>query len=529
MSHRLLFTFILIVFFSSVQAQDYYLPLNREWNLRYEPYLQLKQSNVHTSIKPLRHDEIIGVANIDSLDAPQIKETRFTRTLVGRKIFKEHLVQIRDSDFVVHADFVFEGRLGNEMAEKENLFTNTRGFWIGGTAGKRFSFSTTFFENQARFPAYIDTFALRYSIIPGEGRIKRQYGSYDYANVSGTISYTINRHFNVQFGHDKNFIGDGYRSLLLSDNAFGYPFLKINTTFWKVKYMNLFTVMEDLQFPAPDDIAFKKKYASFHYLDINIGKHASFGILESVVWSGDSARGQGFDINYMNPFVFIRPVEFSLGSPDNMMLGFNLKIKIMPRLVFYSQLMLDEFKLSEIKAGNGWYANKQAFQLGLKSYNLPIPNLDLLTEFNYVRPFTYSHRTTFTNYAHFNQALAHPLGSNFYESVSIANYRYKNFLFRFQVNYALTAKDTGNSNLGNDIFKSYETKTFEYGNRMGQGYQSRMLYSELRASYLINPRTNLTFDIGYIYRRVSNQAGINQTKWIFIGIRTNLTNRYYDF
>ncbi|MEZ5109861.1 MAG: hypothetical protein R2829_12945 [Bacteroidia bacterium] len=56
----------------------------------------------------------------------------------------------------------------------------------------------------------------------------------------------------------------------------------------------------------------------------------------------------------------------------------------------------------------------------------------------------------------------------------------------FQVNYALTAKDTGNSNLGNDIFKSYETKTFEYGNRMGQGYQSRMLYSELRASYLIN-------------------------------------------
>lgn len=151
MSHRLLFTFILIVFFSSAQAQDYYLPLNREWNLRYEPYLQLKQSNVHTSIKPLRHDEIIGVANIDSLDAPQIKETRFTRTLVGRKIFKEHLVQIRDSDFVVHADFVFEGRLGNEMAEKENLFTNTRGFWIGGTAGKRFSFSTTFSKTRRAF------------------------------------------------------------------------------------------------------------------------------------------------------------------------------------------------------------------------------------------------------------------------------------------------------------------------------------------------------------------------------------------
>src|SRR5690606_40062450 len=99
MSHRLLFTFILIVFFSSAQAQDYYLPLNREWNLRYEPYLQLKQSNVHTSIKPLRHDEIIGVANIDSLDAPQIKETRFTRTLVGRS--EEHTSELQSRENLV--------------------------------------------------------------------------------------------------------------------------------------------------------------------------------------------------------------------------------------------------------------------------------------------------------------------------------------------------------------------------------------------------------------------------------------------
>ncbi|HMR45875.1 MAG TPA: hypothetical protein PKC85_03685 [Bacteroidia bacterium] len=525
-----LFTIMLVVMWAGVCAQDYFIPINREWNLRYEPFLQTTKSNkVHTSIKPYRHDEIIAVANIDSIDTANFPINRFSKTLVGRKIFKEHLVQIKDDDFLIHADFIFEGRLGKDLPETETLFTNSRGFWLGGTAGKRFSFSTTFFENQARFPAYIDTFVTRFNIIPGEGRIKKQYGSYDYSNVTGTISYTINRHFNVQFGHDKNFIGDGYRSLLLSDNANSYPFLKISTTAWKVKYVNLFTVLTDLQFPAPNDIAFKKKYASFHYLDLNIGKHASIGILESVVWSGDSARGQGFDINYMNPFVFIRPVEFSIGSPDNMMLGFNLKVKLFSKLVFYGQLMLDEFKLSEIRDGNGWFANKQAFQLGLKSYDLPIKNLDVLTEFNYVRPFTYSHRTTFTNYAHFNQSLAHPLGSNFIESVSLINYRYKNYIFRFQFNYAETASDTGNSNLGNDIFKNYETYTFAYGNRMLQGQRHNLIYSDIRAGYVINQRTNLCFELGYTYRRMTTSGEVATTNWVYASIRTALFNRYHDF
>lgn len=524
--------FFLVIFFSLLQsanAQDYFFPLNREWNLRYEPYLNSLSSTLHTSVKPYRKDEIKAFTNVDSLDAPIVKDNKFNRTLAGRKLRKENLIHIADDDFIVNVNPQFEERIGRDFATDKTLFTNTRGFWINGTAGKRFSFSTTFYENQGKFPNYIDTFVNKYGIMPGEGRVKNQGNNYDYANVTGTISYTINRHFNVQFGHDKNFFGDGYRSLLLSDNAYSYPFLKISTTFWKVKYVNLFTVMEDLQFPAPNDIAFKKKYASFHYLDLNIGKHVSFGVLESVVWSGDSSRGQGFDINYFNPFVFLRPVEYSLGSPDNMMIGFNLKVKITPKYIFYSQLMLDEFKLSEVKSGNGWYANKHGFQLGIKTFDLFIKNLDMMTEFNYVRPFTYSHRTTYTNYAHFNQALAHPLGSNFYESVSIANYRFKNFMIMAEAMYALTAKDTGNSNLGNDIFKSYETYTLQYGNKIGQGQQNKLFYGELKLSYLINPNYNFTFDVGFIYRRMSNIVRTDETQWFYVGIRTALSNRYHDF
>ena len=41
-------------------------------------------------------------------------------------------------------------------------------------------------------------------------------------------SWTPARWVNVQFGNGKQFVGNGYRSVLLSDNAFNYPYLKFS-------------------------------------------------------------------------------------------------------------------------------------------------------------------------------------------------------------------------------------------------------------------------------------------------------------
>ena len=54
---------------------------------------------------------------------------------------------------------------------------------------------------------------------------------------------------------------------------------------------------------------------------------------------------------------------------------------------------------------------------------LRIRHLDLQAEYNSARPFTYSHASLFTNYAHYRQPLAHPLGSNFKEFVFIGRYQ----------------------------------------------------------------------------------------------------------
>lgn len=85
-----LFATMLILIGSGVCAQDYFIPLNREWNLRYEPFLQTTKSNklryIHQAFIVMM--KLLAVANIDSIDTANFPITRFSKPLVGRKIFK---------------------------------------------------------------------------------------------------------------------------------------------------------------------------------------------------------------------------------------------------------------------------------------------------------------------------------------------------------------------------------------------------------------------------------------------------------
>lgn len=179
-----------------------------------------------------------------------------------------------------------------------------------------------------------------------------------------------------------------------------------------------------------NDARYLDKYSASHYLTMNIGNRISVGMFESVVWAAQDTMGQrNFDLSYLNPIIFFRPLEYSLGSPDNMTMGINAKYILGNSSAFYGQFVMGEFKFDEVFNGSKWWANKQGFQLGFKSYNfLGINKLDFLTEYNQVRPYTYSHRETITNYAHYNQELAHPLGANFRESVSKVKYQYRRFI-----------------------------------------------------------------------------------------------------
>lgn len=517
-------------------AQHFYLPLNNDVNGRFEPLLYAPGNGFHSSIKPYVSNEIAPFVDVDTSFGFSMKATKFGSSWAGRKIFNEHLVTIKEDDFMLYGDLHLELRGGRSMEDikDKNVFTNSRGIAIGGTFGEHFSFQSSFLESQATYSGYIDSVVSATFVVPGGSRIKNYNSKYDFGTASGSICYSLKKHFSFQFGHDKNFIGDGYRSMLLSDNSFNYPFLKINASFWKVKYMVLYALFQDGPYLTfNDEQAFRRKYGTFHYLDVDIGKRLTVGILESIIWRYDATRA--FDINYINPVIFLRPVEFSIGSPDNALLGFNTKFKINSSNYLYGQLMLDEFKLKEVRDQKGWWGNKQAFQAGWRSFNVfKVKNLHFRTEFNYARPYTYQHRKSATAYAHYNQALAHPLGANFWESVTFVNYSLKRWHGELRVTLAETGYDLADSsgtlvNYGQNILLSYETRPNEYGNETLQGLATKMLGCGLRAWYLLNPASNMIIESGVDFRATDNVAGESQTLYFYFGIRTTLSNRYTDF
>ena len=122
---------------------------------------------------------------------------------------------------------------------------------------------------------------------------------------------------------------------------------------------------------------------------------------------------------------------------------------------------LIEYSSKTEVGGNGYWANKQSYQFGVKSFDcFNVKNLFLQGEFNMVRPYMYSHYDGEDNYAHLNQPLAHPWGANFYEIVARAQYNYKRFYFQYKMNFGqwgddITTKDGEFQYYGHDIYQNY--------------------------------------------------------------------------
>ena len=529
----LFFFFFLIL---NLKAQHTNLLLGNSYSANFNNIIYDDDSNYHTSFKPIIKSDLNF--DIDSLIDSQGKKD-FSNWYL-RKLFSEHLIILKGEDYNLVASPIINLSIGKELNDGKNTFTNTRGFVIEGNLGKKISFFSSFLENQSVFPNYLNEFILKNRVIPGQGYARPFKGTgFDYAMSSGYVSYRINKIFAVQFGHGKHFVGDGYRSLLLSDNTFNYPYLRIQTSFWKVKYTNLYAELQDINYFSDNGIdnydymGYAKKYISSHYLSINATKKLSISLFESVVWRTNHAPGvNGFDVNYLNPIVMLRPVEYSIGSSGNVLVGLNLNYKLPFSSYFYAQLMLDEFTLEQMKSNSGYWANKFAYQLGYKIFNaFSLDNLTLQAEYNQARPYTYSHFNTQQNYAHYNQPLAHPLGANFSELLFLINYRWKRIVIDGKI---IISKYGGNikgdpAAYGNSVYDDYSDRPADFGIYMYQGNLTNVNLKKFDISYIVNPKTNFKINLGVTLRDFKNVDGELKTQFINFGIKSDLFNHYYDF
>ncbi len=437
-------------------------------------------------------------------------------------VTKPNLVEVNIPDFFLALNPIVEYKAGSESGNDESLYYNKRGVTLRGRIANKIGFSSTITDNQERGPSFFQSRVAFYNAVPGVGFYKPfKTNGQDYFDGRGYFTFNVTKYIDVQFGYDKNFIGDGYRSLFLSDDGNSYLFLKLSTKIWKFDYQNLFMELMP-QFVKNGDNLLDRKYAAMHHLSINVTRWLNLGLFEGIIFG----RVNHFDFEYLNPIIFLRHIEGTVGSPDNAVAGLNFKANVAKQFQFYGQLLLDELLVHEIIAHSGYWANKYGYQLGVKyidAFNLK--NLDLQLETNRVRPFTYSHNDFVANYTHYNQMLAHPLGANFQEIVGIVKYQpAPKWNIDARAIYYFQGLDSAGQNFGSNPFELYTTRTKDYGYYVGDGKKVNCANLSMTLSYEV--RENLFLEGTTLFRKYT---GINNVSMFNLGIRWNAARRDYNY
>lgn len=377
-----------------------------------------------------------------------------------------------------------------------------------------------------RFPDYIGRMASDLRFLPGQGfAVADDQGVAHSHYTWGRLSYNEGKHFHFELGKGKNFFGDGYRSMILSDNAGPYPYARITTRVWKLQYTNLWMQFRDLSYTNQISSA-RLKYAAMHALSLNASKKFNITLYEFVVWQDrDTMSKRSLDINYLNPIIFYRPVEYAQGSPDNVILALSMKLRFRPRVQFYGQFILDEFNLAQLRTRKKWWGNKLGGQFGVKLFDL-FPNFSWQMEGNIARPFLYSHGSPVQAWTQINQPLAHPLGANFMEVVNFFRYDGKAWRITEQFNWSAYGRDADMNgdgsmdNMGGNILRSYrDPYNGPYNHEFLQGLRSTLFFHSLTIYMRLPKAPGWELFLNHSLRYEENQIFTQRDHFVQAGIR----------
>lgn len=441
-----------------------------------------------------------------------------------------HLYESYSRDFSIIVDPVLNLQIGSSSKVDSRLFVNTRGVAVRGNIGKKIGFYSYLTENQERDPLFVQQYEARRNGVPNAGYYKRfKTDGYDYFDARGGIDFAASRFFNFRFGYDKLFLGNGYRSLLLSDFSNNFLYLQMDVQLKKFSYKSVYAeLIAPFDSRANRDIERSKNYMAFHHLGLQVNRWLNLGIYENVYYNGTN----GFELSYLNPVIFYRAVEMQLGSGGSKAtVGLDFKANIKKTAQLYGQLVISEFVFKEIMRYNrGSWLNKHALQLGGKYIDVAgINNLDLQVEANWVRPFTYTHSSETTGYTHYNKELAHPLGANFKEFIGVLKYQPLNRLYlSAKLFYSEQGLDSAGTNMGNNLFLSYYTRPRDYSYFIGTGVLAKRTQVSFSAAYEL--LQNLFVDVNLSNRYYDIPTLSRRNEFFFTtGVRWNISRRDFEF
>jgi hypothetical protein len=528
---HLFFGALLLVLFAGNNSfgQSTYQPYSYDFYQKLNPDLYSTKTREHTSLKTFFIDDSLLKPRYDSImnyGADGGKHSAFYN-----KLFTRHLIEITHPNAAFYADILPDLTIGKELVDSKRTYLTSIGAQVGGSIGHNFYFNISGYQSSAVFPNYLTTYIKQVGIVPGQS-YDRNYlqSSSQWSYITAVVSYTPVKYLNISLGKDKTFIGDGYRSMLLSDYSSPYLFFKLTGTLGNVRYMAMWTNMDDPATTSQYGID-RRKFGVFHYLDWTVNNRLSIGLFDNVIgyFKDDNGVNRPFDFNYINPIIFSQPINNSSNDPDKSLLGLNASFKISDGITTYGQFALNEFHASDFFSNNGSFTNKYGWQVGVKGTNLfTVKNLTFLVETNNARPYTYQARSAIENYSNNGEPLAHPWGANFREYVGLLNYAVGRFNFSGEGDFGKYGLDINGLNYGKNIFKVYTQPIAVYHNAIGQGLATNLTYFQGKVSFVINPKYNLRFELGGIYRQEKNSVFNDRTHMITFGLRSSFREMYTD-
>lgn len=548
----------LILFAGKGAAQTTYLPFGSEtYPLldRMEARGGKLETDFYTTLKPLPRSGAVrfleaqraaarplGLSRIDRYnidrtisvngewaadgDGAEDSKTPWFRTFYKKKA---DFLHVNTKDFFLAVNPVISAIALYEQntVRSKSHFSSSRGIELRGRIAEKVGFYTYVTDNQEQPPDFISDYTSRHRAVPGADFYNAKKNHYDYLIARGYIDFSLLKdHLSITLGHDRHFIGDGLRSLILSDFSAGTTFLQLHTRIGRLQYQNLYLELTP-QFWKTGDERLPRKYATIHTLHMNVTRWLNIGVFESILFSG---RDQ-YKADYALPVIFYHTIAGGR-SADNVNIGVTFKAIALRRAQFYGQFLLNDIKKSSFFTGDGSWRNRYGLQLGAKYFDaFTISNLDLQAEWNFVRPYTYTSSDSVTNYTHYNQPLAHPLGAGFSELSAIARYQPVRDLFiSLKGMYYIQGSDTKSSNYGNNIFLNNQIREKDQGIGMTDGIKKTGMLFNVNLSYML--RENLFIDLGATHRQVTYEKAIApafSTNYMYLGFRLNIARRDYDF
>lgn len=485
-------------------AQNQNVPLNHEFHHKLEREEVKSVEFIHSSFKPILQRKAQKLVEVDSAYFPNLSPIKKEgRSWAARKLFHEHLIYLDSGNIQLSIDPLLNVEFGDDLRaegiEERTYYKNMRGFVARLNLGDQVSIASTFRENQAVLPHYLDQRTSLTGVAYGQGRTKN-FGdyAYDFAMASAYVSYSPHERLNIQAGHGKHFVGEGYRSLLLSDMAFNYPYLRIQSDWLegKLNYQNVYALFQDLNRLEGNQSEglFERKQGAFHFLNFSPNSRFSIGLFEGFIYPAlDSSGNIDVPLNYWSPVIGLNTLLKGDERAGNSNLGINAKAHLFKRLKLYSQWSFFDEKLKQF-----------SYQFGGKLFLGKAWTLQM----EYNRGAKQNQNSI---YHHYNESLTHPYQSDYEEFLGGLYFHKNRWMSRLLIN------------------------------NIQLGEHQLINFLDFRQSYIVNPAYNLTLSFGAQYRDQSfhdyNSSASSitymgndlESLYIYFSLSTNLQNLYFNY